>query len=162
MLISSLQLIDKTSSAGNAKLSTLHFVQPSLQNLLDEPELLDGFRSEMSYRATRQADEQLCYDSERRLVTWAIDWCRQTAEIADVHHTNDKVRFVLVILSNEPINSRSPYFVLLVLHWSFWNLDVNLHLVLLIHKFPFVTTLFFLLIVYHHPHRFFVGKQFNR
>ncbi|CAJ43448.1 Nuclear hormone receptor family member nhr-97 [Caenorhabditis elegans] len=91
LLISSLQLIDKTSSAGNAKLSTLHFVQPSLQNLLDEPELLDGFRSEMSYRATRQADEQLCYDSERRLVTWAIDWCRQTAEIADVHHTNDKI-----------------------------------------------------------------------
>lgn len=92
LLISSLQLIDKTSSDGNAKLSSPHFVQPSLTNLLEEPELLDGFRSEMSYRATRMADEQLCYDTERRLVTWAIDWCRQTAEIADVHHTTDKVR----------------------------------------------------------------------
>ncbi|CAP33396.1 Protein CBR-NHR-97 [Caenorhabditis briggsae] len=91
LLISSLLLIDKTSSDGNAKLSSLHFVQPSLQNLLEEPELLDGFRSEMSYRATRQADAQLCYDTERRLVTWAIDWCRQTAEIGDVHHTNDKI-----------------------------------------------------------------------
>lgn len=91
LLISSLLLIDKTSSDGNAKLSSLHFVQPSLQNLLEEPELLDGFRSEMSYRATRQADDQLCYDNERRLVTWAIDWCRQTAEIGDVHHTNDKI-----------------------------------------------------------------------
>ncbi|PIC32686.1 hypothetical protein B9Z55_012921 [Caenorhabditis nigoni] len=92
LLISSLLLIDKMSSDGNAKLSSLHFVQPSLQNLLEEPELLDGFRSEMSYRATRQADAQLCYNTERRLVTWAIDWCRQTAEIGDVHHTNDKVR----------------------------------------------------------------------
>ncbi|CAL2039596.1 unnamed protein product [Caenorhabditis brenneri] len=91
LLISSLLLIDKTSSDGNAKLSSLHFVQPSLQNLLDEPELLDGFRSEMSYRATRRADEKLCYDTERRLVTWAIDWCRQTAEIGDVHHTSDKI-----------------------------------------------------------------------
>ncbi|CAI2350509.1 unnamed protein product [Caenorhabditis sp. 36 PRJEB53466] len=91
LLISSLLLIDKTSSDGNAKLSSLHFVQPSLTNLLDEPELLDGFRSEMCYRATRLADEQLCYDTERRLVTWAIDWCRQTAEIGDVHHTTDKI-----------------------------------------------------------------------
>uniref|UniRef100_A0A8R1HJB6 Nuclear receptor domain-containing protein n=1 Tax=Caenorhabditis japonica TaxID=281687 RepID=A0A8R1HJB6_CAEJA len=91
LLISSLLLIDKTSSDGNAKLSSLQFVQPSLSNLLDEPELLDGFRSEMSYRATRQADERLCYDTERRLVTWAIDWCRQTAEIGDVHHTTDKI-----------------------------------------------------------------------
>lgn len=91
LLISSLLLIDKTSSDGNAKLSSLEYIQPSLQNLLEEPELLDGFRSEMSYRATRQADEQLCYDTERRLVTWAIDWCRQTAEIGDVHHTMDKI-----------------------------------------------------------------------
>lgn len=91
LLISSLLLIDKTSSDGNAKLCSLEYVQPSLQNLLEEPELLDGFRSEMSYRATRQADEQLCYDTERRLVTWAIDWCRQTAEIGDVHHTMDKI-----------------------------------------------------------------------
>lgn len=91
LLISSLLLIDKTSSDGNAKPSNLGYVQPSLQNLLDEPELLDGFRSGMSYRATQKANEQLCYDTERRLVTWAIDWCRQTAEIGDVHYANDKI-----------------------------------------------------------------------
>lgn len=91
LLVSSLLLIDKTSSDGNAKGPSLHFVQPSLTNLFEEPELLDGYRTEMSYRATQQADEKSCSDTERRLVTWAIDWCRQTAEIEENVSTADKI-----------------------------------------------------------------------
>ncbi|CAI5449490.1 unnamed protein product [Caenorhabditis angaria] len=91
LLVSSLLLIDKTSSDGNAKMATLHYVEPSLTNFFDEPELLDGYRTEMSYRATQQADEKSCYETERRLVTWAIDWCRQTAEIDEALTVADKI-----------------------------------------------------------------------
>ncbi|CAD6191961.1 unnamed protein product [Caenorhabditis auriculariae] len=88
LLVSSLLLIDKTASDGNAKRANLHNVEPSLGNLIEEPELLDGYRTEMSYCATRIADEKSCYENERRMVTWAIDWCRQAADMEDIVRTD--------------------------------------------------------------------------
>ncbi|RCN30694.1 hypothetical protein ANCCAN_23533 [Ancylostoma caninum] len=83
-------LIDRTASDGNGKVSlSRSFV--SLAMVMEEPEILDGDRTEMSFRACTQADENACAESERRLLTWAIDWTRQVADMEDAISNNDKI-----------------------------------------------------------------------
>lgn len=45
----------------------------------------------MSFRACAPADEVACAESERRLLTWAIDWTRQVADMEDAISSSDKV-----------------------------------------------------------------------
>ncbi|VDM67621.1 unnamed protein product [Strongylus vulgaris] len=90
LLISSLMLIDRTASDGNGKMSLgRDFV--SLAMVMDEPEILDVDRTEMCFRACEQADELACAESERRLLTWAIDWTRQVADMEDAISNADKI-----------------------------------------------------------------------
>ncbi|EPB80108.1 Ligand-binding domain of nuclear hormone receptor [Ancylostoma ceylanicum] len=90
LLTSSLMLIDRTASDGNGKMAlSRSFV--SLAMVMEEPEILDGDRTEMSFRACAQADEVACAESERRLLTWAIDWTRQVADMEDAISNNDKI-----------------------------------------------------------------------
>ncbi|CAJ0602365.1 unnamed protein product [Cylicocyclus nassatus] len=90
LLISSLMLIDKTASDGNGKMSLgRDFV--SLAMVIDEPDILDVDRTEMCFRACTPADEVACAESERRLLTWAIDWTRQVADMEDAISNTDKI-----------------------------------------------------------------------
>ncbi|PIO55108.1 hypothetical protein TELCIR_23509 [Teladorsagia circumcincta] len=90
LLTSSLMLIDRTASDGNGKMPSLRTLV-SLAMVIDEPEILDGDRTEMSFRACAPADEIACAESERRLLTWAIDWTRQVADMEDAISNSDKI-----------------------------------------------------------------------
>ncbi|XGW31315.1 hypothetical protein V3C99_009907 [Haemonchus contortus] len=90
LLTSSLMLIDRTASDGNGKMPSLRTLV-SLSMVIEEPEILDGDRTEMSFRACVPADEMACAESERRLLTWAIDWTRQVADMEDAISNNDKI-----------------------------------------------------------------------
>ncbi|KAK6747714.1 hypothetical protein RB195_000732 [Necator americanus] len=90
LLTSSLMLIDKTASDGNGKMS-MSRSYVSLPMVMDEPDILDGDRTEMSFRACTHADEVACAESERRLLTWAIDWTRQVADMEDAISNTDKI-----------------------------------------------------------------------
>ncbi|VDO66066.1 unnamed protein product [Haemonchus placei] len=90
LLTSSLMLIDRTASDGNGKMPSLRTLV-SLSMVIEEPEILDGDRTEMSFRACIPADEMACAESERRLLTWAIDWTRQVADMEDAISNNDKI-----------------------------------------------------------------------
>lgn len=57
----------------------------------------------MSFRACAQADELACVESERRLLTWAIDWTRQVADMEDAISNNDKVPLLLFLKSHPQI-----------------------------------------------------------
>ena len=105
LLISTLSLIDKTAADGNGKKALAMELQPSLEDLIEEPALLNGHRTEvrvrlgndeglilqMTYKSFTAADETLCSNGERRLLTWALDWCRQLTSIEDDLKTSDKV-----------------------------------------------------------------------
>ncbi|KAK5971806.1 Zinc finger and Nuclear hormone receptor domain containing protein [Trichostrongylus colubriformis] len=90
LLTSSLMLIDRTASDGNGKMPSLRTLV-SLAMVMDEPEILDGDRTEMSFRACAPAGEAACAESERRLLTWAIDWTRQVADMEDAISNSDKI-----------------------------------------------------------------------
>lgn len=90
LLTSSLMLIERTASDGNGKLPPIRSYV-SLAMVIDEPEILDGDRTEMSFRACAPADEVACAESERRLLTWAIDWTRQVADMEDAISSSDKI-----------------------------------------------------------------------
>ncbi|KAK6051895.1 hypothetical protein COOONC_10599 [Cooperia oncophora] len=90
LLTSSLMLIDRTANDGNGKMPSLRTLV-SLAMVIDEPEILDGDRTEMSFRACVPADEIACAESERRLLTWAIDWTRQVADMEDAISNTDKI-----------------------------------------------------------------------
>ncbi|PAV65744.1 hypothetical protein WR25_19701 [Diploscapter pachys] len=91
LLISTLSLIDKTAADGNGKKALTMELQPSLEDLIEEPALLNGHRTEMTYKSFTVADETLCSNGERRLLTWTLDWCRQLTSIEDDLKTSDKL-----------------------------------------------------------------------
>ncbi|WKY04244.1 hypothetical protein Q1695_005317 [Nippostrongylus brasiliensis] len=90
LLTSSLMLIDRTASDGNGKMPSFRSLT-SLAMVVEEPEILDGDRTEMSFRCNQPADELACAESERRLLTWAIDWTRQVADMEDAISNGDKI-----------------------------------------------------------------------
>ncbi|PIO57616.1 hypothetical protein TELCIR_20965 [Teladorsagia circumcincta] len=110
LLTSSLMLIDRTACDGNGKMPSLRTLV-SLAMVIDEPEILDGDRTEMSFRACAPADEIACAESERRLLTWAIDWTRQVADMEDAISNSDKSRdkymaYLLENLLSDPVVDR--------------------------------------------------------
>ncbi|VDM63555.1 unnamed protein product [Angiostrongylus costaricensis] len=80
-LISTLLLIDRTTSGGSGR-SPLFLSFISLAKVIDELEILDGYRTEWQVQ-----------DSERRLLTWAIHWARKVASMENTMNNIDNVSF---------------------------------------------------------------------
>uniref|UniRef100_A0A1I7X7H6 NR LBD domain-containing protein n=1 Tax=Heterorhabditis bacteriophora TaxID=37862 RepID=A0A1I7X7H6_HETBA len=90
LLTTSLLLIDKTATHSSRK-QPLRTTMLTLAMAMEESDLLDGDRTEMSFRVSSRADSDACMESERRLLTWAIDWTRQVADMEDAISNTDKI-----------------------------------------------------------------------